>query len=106
MINLTPLEAGLVDACREGAPFVCDPGVPEVLRAEVVSTLCLGLRSDWPAPRGVRIRGASIIGQLDFEEREIPAQLILDGCVADDGINLCFSRVFLVDLTRCRLGPV
>ena len=106
MTDLNPLEARLVDACREGTPLICAPGTQQAIRAEVIRGLCLGLRSDWRAPRGVRVKGARILGQLDLDGGEVPEQLILDECVADAGINLCFSRVFLIDLTRCRLGPV
>ncbi len=106
MNDLNPLEVRLLESCRDGVPLICDSAVSQTIRAEVIRTLCLGLRSDWPAPRGVKIKGATIEGQVDLEDGNVATQLILDGCVLPGGLDLRFARAALIDLTRSQLGPV
>ena len=106
MNDLNPLEVRLVEACRNGIPLICEPGASQSIRAEIIRTLCLGLRSDWPAPRGVTIKNAIIVGQLDLEDADISNRLILEQCVLDGGINLQFASALLISLEGCKLGPV
>jgi hypothetical protein len=72
----------------------------------VVRALCLGLQPECPAPRGVQIKGATILGQLDLQDHLIAARLILDECVLADGINACFATILLMDLSGSRLGSL
>ncbi len=107
MNDLNPLEVRLVEACRQGKPLICTlEEASQIIRAEIIRVLCLGLRSDWPAPRGVKIKGATIEGQVDLEDGNVATQLILDGCVVHGGLNLRFARAALIDLTRSQLGSV
>jgi hypothetical protein len=106
MNDLTELERRLVEVCRNGEPLICAAGVSEGIRADVVRMLCLGLRPEWSAPRGVQIKSATIVGQLDLQDRQMSGRLILEECVLADGINVCFSSLLLIDLTRSKLGPV
>lgn len=102
-IELNPPEAALVEACGKGVPLLSDRGFPEI-RADVIQALCLNLRADWPSPKGVRLKGFRVLGALDFEEGTLTNQLILDGCILEQGINLRFAKARLIDVTGSELG--
>jgi hypothetical protein len=103
-LELSEPEAALVEATQQGKPLVCTSGVAD-LRAEVIQLLCLNRRSDWSAPRGVRVKGFRILGELDFEYGQLASQLVLDSCEVKAGINLRFARARVLDFTGCELGP-
>ena len=57
-----------------------------------------------PDPKGIRIRGARIIGRLDFENLETNIPLILEECYIPEGINAHSFRSPSLELLRCFIG--
>ncbi len=56
-------------------------GAERRLRADVVRRLCLELEPDWPVdPKGVRVRGAKIAGDLDLDSATVAFPLELVRC--------------------------
>jgi hypothetical protein len=96
----------MVEACSKGIPLICPADASTHIRADVVRVLCLGLEPQWPAPQGVQLKGATIVGLLDLQDRPVPGRLILDDCVIADGINACFASLLLIDLTDSTIGPL
>src|ERR1700716_2121400 len=88
--ELTALEQELVTATVAGQELVCsylapdqlaesdDPG--HAVRAEVIRDLLLGRHGDRLDPRGLRVTGARITGQLDLTGLHSPIALALNRC--------------------------
>ncbi|MFC4564412.1 hypothetical protein ACFO4E_21335 [Nocardiopsis mangrovi] len=90
--DLSPAEAGLVAAVEdgrvleagtapgegEGAARTGDPGYE--IRAEVIRDILRGRLAADPDPRGVRVRGARIVGELDLDNVSAQVGLALMAC--------------------------
>ena len=94
-MDLTQAEQSLVEKAAAGAERDYSIGDAEqddpaqgaswdatrTVRAEVLRRLCLGLEPKWPVdPRGVRIRGAKIAGDLDLDSATIAFPLEIVRC--------------------------
>src|SRR5215469_15814073 len=100
--GLTVQELALVDAARGGTMLVCgndgvdalasseDPG-PRI-RAGLIRELLLGRRGELD-PRGVRLRGARIVGALELDYVTAVAGLDIDECLIEGQVDL--SRAVL-----------
>ena len=112
--DLTERELALVDAAHGGTVLECsdhgvdvlasstDPGLR--VRAAVVRELLLG-RCGGVDPRGVRIRGARIVGALDLEHVTAVARLVLIECVLDR-VNLSRTVLPQLVLTGSRAAAI
>ena len=59
------------------------------VRAEVIYALAVGTNPAWPVhAKGVRIRGAKIVGALDFEAATLRCPLALLGCYIAEPVTL------------------
>lgn len=77
-------------------------GKPEI-RGEFLRRIMLG-RFDWPGdvaadPRGVRVRGAHLVGGLDLAEIESSLPLVLLDCTADQPVRLTGGKLSTVDFS-------
>jgi hypothetical protein len=112
--DLTERELALVDAARGGTVLECgdhgvdvlassaDPGMR--VRAAVVRELLLG-RCGEVDPRGVQIRGARIVGDLDLAHVTAVARLVLIECVLDR-VNLSRTVLPQLVLTGSRAAAI
>ncbi|HFA59132.1 MAG TPA: hypothetical protein ENJ83_00425 [Rhodospirillales bacterium] len=122
----------MIDAAREGrevdlAPYAEKGEARAVIRAEVLRALILQLYDDWPVdPKGVQIRNARIMKQLDLSHTQIMVPLCLHTCELDNrrpsqglstptrhdqnerekqvgevAVSLDLAHVQLVDFTDC-----
>jgi hypothetical protein len=95
-VKLTVREEELVEAARQGKELVCsdldvetlatsdDPA--HIVRAELIRELLLGRHGDLD-PRGVRIRGARIVGELDLDHVSASVGLGLKKCAIAEPIK-------------------
>lgn len=113
--DLSPLERRLVTAVEVGEvvdlagearvdPAEMDGWPPErEIRAEVIRDVLLGRLGDTADPRGLRVRGARIVGTLDLEAVRIEMLLRLSSCDFTDVIWVRGTQVPLLDLRDSRL---
>jgi hypothetical protein len=102
-LALTSAEKEVVNAAAEGdlADFTAgdkqadDPAQGAAwddgrsVRAEVIYALAVGTNPAWPVhAKGVRIRGAKIVGALDFEAATLRCPLALLGCYIAEPVTL------------------
>jgi hypothetical protein len=116
--DLTETERRLLDAVTTGAlvdlrvgdPELEDPtrssewGEVQKVRAAFLAELLTGDRV--PAsglPRGVKLRGARITGQLDLAARKLICPLFLRECAFDEAIDLAEAEASSIRLPGCRV---
>ena len=76
----------------------------DTLRAEVISALALGAEAGVPGrTAGVRIRGATIIGELDLRHGIVDVPLTMLGCTFTGAVRIEESATKSIDLTGSRL---
>lgn len=110
------LESRLADA--HGTGFVVGPEVTldevagggrwaekRVVRAEFMQRL-LDAELDAKRPRGLKLRGARIVGQLDLEDWEVASQITLLGCYVDEPLNLSDARLPVLRLPACHVPGI
>lgn len=110
----TPAEQQLIDAAKRGViaelqstdKAANDPangstwGPERTVRATVICTLATNRRQDWPVhPHGVQLKGAKIVGNLDFKADDIPHPLALLGCFVEERINFQSASAHSIFLT-------
>jgi hypothetical protein len=115
MDDLSPLERRLVAAVEAGevvdvaGEATVDPAemdewpAEREIRAEVIRDVLLGRLGDTADPRGLRVRGARIVGTLDLEAVRIEMLLRLFSCDFTDVIWVRGTQVPLLDLRDSRL---
>ncbi|WP_199514257.1 hypothetical protein [Nucisporomicrobium flavum] len=74
------------------------------IRSWVLRDIVRGRLVTEPDPRGLRLRGARITGQLDLENVTRDLNLALFDCFLPDGLVLQDARLFKVDFSGCRIG--
>ena len=112
-LALTSAEKEVVNAAAEGdlADFTAgdkqadDPAQGAAwddgrsVRAEVICALAVGTNPAWPVhAKGVRIRGAKIVGALDFEAATLRCPLLLVGCYIDKPVTLLGATIPALNL--------
>ena len=116
--DLTPLEAEMVAAAAGGELLDWGEGLfglaemrtwgqERTIRAAVLRHLLVA--GQWPVqPKGVRLRGVRISGDLDLEAAALRCPLSLDCCYLDADIPACLdhAKAQRVTLTRCQLPGV
>jgi hypothetical protein len=116
--DLTPLEAEMVAAAAGGELVDWGEGLfglaemrawgqERTIRAAVLRHLLVA--EQWPVhPKGVRLRGVRISGNLDLEAAALRCPLALDCCYLDADIPACLdhAKAQRVTLTRCQLPGV
>ena len=76
----------------------------DTLRAEVISALALGAEAGVPGrTAGVRIRGATIVGELDLRHGTVDVPLTMLGCTFTGPVRIEESATRSIDLTGSRL---
>ncbi|HEY9476508.1 MAG TPA: hypothetical protein VIS06_21995, partial [Mycobacteriales bacterium] len=85
--ELSPLERRLVTAVAEDSPLVASDVVPtgtpdqaNTVRARVLRDILLGRLVDHPGPRGVRLHGVYLSGELDLLNMHVNSALHLSCC--------------------------
>jgi hypothetical protein len=63
-------------------------GESRTCRASVIREILCGRRAPDPDPRGLRLRGARIVGRLDLENLTTDVRLELADCLASSSRNL------------------
>ncbi|MCG8690744.1 MAG: hypothetical protein MI806_06010 [Minwuiales bacterium] len=106
--DLTDAEKRLIVAVKAGAVANYSTGQPDqddpaqgaswaaerTLRANVIRQLCLGLIPEWQVdPKGVRIHGAKVDGDLDLEAGTIAFPLELTRCHMAGQVNLIGANI-------------
>jgi hypothetical protein len=78
-----------------------------VLDSEILYTLCVGAREEWPVhARGIHVIGARIVGRLDFSGATLRVPLTLEACQLDDGLCLERASVRYLSLSCSQVGAV
>jgi hypothetical protein len=95
---LSPLERALVEAVRSGEQLDLTDAAERELRAEVLRDALLARVPTDPDPRGLRIRGATVVGRLDLDGLRTGSRIQLRRCEFPDGISLRGATVPLLDL--------
>ncbi len=99
--DLTETECWLVNAVVSGTRLDLDEPAP--VRAELIRQIMLG-GFGWPEgvapdPRGIRLRGATITGQLDLAGVHSTLPLELLDCASDESIVLSGARLSYIDFS-------
>lgn len=98
--GLSPAEARLVGAVREGGRVVFDPADgPTTLRAVVLRAVICGGSADGKAPGPVEIQGGTVEGPLDLRGAELPARVALVDMHFDEPLVLSQAKTRDLDLT-------
>ncbi|MGX7827445.1 hypothetical protein ACTG9Q_20405 [Actinokineospora sp. 24-640] len=111
--GLSSLEEAVVEAVRKGdwvgsdttltvdqLAVTDDPGLR--VRAELIRELLMGRRGELD-PRGLRIRGVRVVGELDLDHIAAVTGLALRACALPDGITCKYARLRQVLLTDATL---
>ena len=111
---LTDVEQSLVEHVSRGEPLdlvapgetVTAPtmrswGNSRSCRAAVIRDILRGRRVVDPAPRGLRLRGARIIGRLDLENLTTTVNLELTDCLLEEGMIARDAHVPGIALFGC-----
>jgi uncharacterized protein YjbI with pentapeptide repeats len=117
--KLTHLERQLVMRAAAGEELDCTPmGVPQAeldqiqdwyerkIRAEIIVALCTGENPSWSVHprRGLRLRGAKIVGQVDLSRAQLSeCPLAFHTCCFTEGVSLSQTTTAEVSFTSCRL---
>jgi hypothetical protein len=100
--TLDPAEERLWEAFSYGRQVEYWHG--EAIRAEVVSALSLGAVAGIPGrTAGVRIRGATIVGELDLRHGTVDVPLTMLNCTFTGAVRLEESATKSIDLTGSHL---
>src|SRR5688572_26770229 len=94
-------EAGLAAAVRAGAVFDANGARIE---AELIRSFCLS-RDGAVDPRGIRLRGAQVVGQLDLTAVEVPFGLRFEECSFEQAPILHGARVKELAFIACPKLP-
>lgn len=87
-LPLTPTEQKFVVACRDGHEMDFAHESDRKVRGELVTALATGSNPAWRAPRGVRIKSASIVGAIDLRGATLDQELSLIACDIPDPFQL------------------
>ena len=80
MVEPTEVERRLIESAQSGVLLNLSAEPARDVRAAVIRDLLRGSHTDEPDPRGVRLRGARIIGELDLADVRTEIQLTLQEC--------------------------
>lgn len=111
--GLSPLEEAVVDAARRGmwagpdaawkVEHLAVTDDPELrVRAELIRELLMGRRGELD-PRGVRVRGVRVVGELDLDHITAVTGLAMRACALPDGITCRYAQLRQVFLTEATL---
>lgn len=121
MVNISDIkdtERRLVEAMAEGQwadysandPLLNDPvkgvtwGEERTVRAHIIVALCARLVPSWTIhAKGVRIKGAKITGQLDFQNLTLLSALRLENCWIESEILLHDAQTKTIALSGSRV---
>ncbi len=119
--DLTPAEEILLDKAQQGERADFTTGDEETdkpenadtwgddrrIRADLLYWLCVDREaSELVHAKGIRIDGAKVEGQLDFEAATLPHPLLLVGCAIPEGIFLRDAQTRTIALSRSHTGPI
>ncbi len=98
MAELTAVEQALVAAVRSGGRLDLTGRPERELRAEVLRDALLARLPTDPDPRGLRVRGATVVGRLDLDGLRTGVRMQLRGCAFPEGIWLRGAALPVLDL--------
>jgi len=78
-------------------------GDERTISASVIRDLVRGRLVSEPDPRGLRLRGARIAGQVDLENITSDLALELRDCLLPSGLNLRKAQLLTLAVTGCRI---
>jgi hypothetical protein len=99
MVEPTEVERRLIESAHYGVLLNLSTEQARDVRAVVIRYLLRGSGTDDPDPRGVRLRGARIIGELDLADVRTEVPLTLQDCSHDEPINLTRAHLPHLDLS-------
>ncbi|SDP64273.1 hypothetical protein SAMN04487905_106218, partial [Actinopolyspora xinjiangensis] len=92
----------LVEAARAGEPLDVSDETDREIPATAIRALLFGLDAEELDPRGVRLRGAHVTGQLDLTDVRAAVPLVLTRCEFDEGITATRAHLPHLDLSESR----
>jgi hypothetical protein len=78
-------------------------GPDRQIAADLLLDILTGHTAVQTHSRGLRIRGARVVGSMDWDWQRLPVPLELHDCIIDNAINLDHAQVAGLSLIRCRL---
>ncbi|MFC9687795.1 hypothetical protein ACFTSF_04600, partial [Kribbella sp. NPDC056951] len=116
MDDLTRLEARLLQCVMDGGVLDLTDGQDNVseeemsawgaersVRATVIRDILRGKLAVEADPRGIRLRGARVVGHLDTRHVTATVPLSLELCYLASGADLSDARLKPVELSGCRI---
>lgn len=104
MVEPTEVERRLIESVHFGVLLNLSTEQARDVRAVVIRDLLRGSGTEEPDPRGVRLRGARIIGELDLADVRTEIPLTLQDCSHDGPVNLTRAHLPHLDLS-CSTFP-
>ncbi len=83
-----------------------DWGVERTIRADLVRDLCLGETAQAVHAKGVRVKGARIVGPLDFEFVTFQHAVALVACFIEEDLNLSQAQARSLTLAGSRFPSI
>ncbi len=99
MVESTEVERRLIESAQSGVLLNLSAEQARDIRAVVIRDLLRGAHTDEPDPRGVRLRRARIIGELDLTDVRTEIPLTLQDCSHDGPISLTRAHLPHLDLS-------
>ena len=98
---------GTAEDKGDNIPDAASWGKERTIRAAILRWLSTEREArDLVDPKGVRLAGAKVEGQLDLGDLDVPFPLLFTFCILDAGLNLRDARAAGLCLNRCRTGPI
>ena len=98
MTELSTAEQALVTAVDRGEMLNLTGRPDRAVRADVLRDVLLGRIGSDHDPRGLRLRGVTVVGRLDLDGIRTPVRMRMRGCQLPDGLWLRGASVPLLDL--------
>ena len=100
VLEATRVERRLVEAVQAGELLDVTGERERDVRAVVIRGLLCGRFVEEVDPRGVRLRGARVVGMLDLSDVRTSVPLVLDGCTHEERIVLTRAHLPHLDLSH------
>lgn len=99
VVEPTEVERRLIESAQSGVLLHLSTDQASDVRAVVIRDLLRGKYTDQPDPRGVRLRGARILGELDLADVRTEIPLTLQDCSHDEPLSLTRAHLPHLDLS-------
>lgn len=99
------LDERVISAAKHGDVLDLSQSAEPAVDADVLRDVLLG-QNVVADPRGVRLHGAVVVGELDLTDLRTTVPLVLTGCVFEEAVSLVRAHLSFVDLSESTIPAV